>query len=206
MRIEPKDFQDDAVHRLTEEIDAARREIDRGRPQAVVLSSPTGSGKTVIMTLLMERMWAGHESLAADPNAIFLWLSDSPELNLQSKDKIEAASDIFPRSQLVIIDNNFDRERLSPGFIYLLNTQKLGVSSLLTKNGDGRTWTVWQTIENTAKAWPTHFNVIVDEAHRRECSPDNGDSFCAAMSALFLCYKRPAWSIFGGGVLLLRPE
>ena len=166
MRIEPKDFQDDAVHRLAEEIEAARREIDRGRPQAVVLSSPTGSGKTVIMTLLMERMWAGHESLAADPNAIFLWLSDSPELNLQSKDKIEAASDIFPRSQLLIIDNNFDRERLSPGHIYFLNTQKLGVSSLLTKNGDGRTWTIWQTIENTAKASPTHFNVIVDEAHR----------------------------------------
>jgi type III restriction enzyme len=166
MRIEPKDFQDDAVHRLAEEIDAARREIDRGKPQAVVLSSPTGSGKTVIMTLLMERMWTGHESLAADPNAIFLWLSDSPELNLQSKDKIEAASDIFPPSHLVIIDNNFDRERLSPGHIYFLNTQKLGVSSLLTKNGDGRTWTIWQTIENTAKASPTHFNVIVDEAHR----------------------------------------
>jgi hypothetical protein len=32
MRIEPKDFQDDAVHRLAEEIEAARREIDRGRP------------------------------------------------------------------------------------------------------------------------------------------------------------------------------
>ena len=30
MRIEPKDFQDDAVHRLAEEIEAARREIDRG--------------------------------------------------------------------------------------------------------------------------------------------------------------------------------
>src|ERR1700687_6399409 len=166
MRIEPKDFQDNAVLRLTEEIQSARGEIERGRPQAVVLSSPTGSGKTVIMTLLMERMWTGHESLAADPNAIFLWLSDSPELNLQSKDKIEAASDIFPRSQLVIIDNNFDRERLSPGFIYFLNTQKLGVSSLLNKNGDGRTWTIWQTVENTAKASPTHFNVIVDEAHR----------------------------------------
>ena len=62
--------------------------------------------------------------LRPDPNAIFLWLSDSPELNLQSKDKIEAASDIFPRSQLVIIDNDFDRERLSPGHIYFLNTQK----------------------------------------------------------------------------------
>jgi type III restriction enzyme len=166
MRIEPKDFQDNAVLRLTEELQSARGEIERGRPQAVVLSSPTGSGKTVIMTLLMERLWAGHESIAADPNAIFLWISDSPELNIQSKEKIEAASDVFPSSRLVIIDNDFNRERLTPGHIYFLNTQKLGVSSLLTKQGDGRTWTIWQTIENTAKASPAHFNLIVDEAHR----------------------------------------
>jgi type III restriction enzyme len=166
MRIEPKDFQDNAVLRLTEELQSARREIERGRPQAVVLSSPTGSGKTVIMTLLMERLWAGHESIAADPNAIFLWISDSPELNIQSKEKIEAASDVFPASRLVVIDNDFNRERFTPGHIYFLNTQKLGVSSLLTKPGDGRTWTIWHTIENTAKASPAHFNLIVDEAHR----------------------------------------
>src|SRR5216684_4691164 len=166
MRIEPKDFQEAAVVRLTEEVESARREIERGRPQAVVLSSPTGSGKTVIMTMLMERLWAGHESIAADPNAIFLWISDSPELNIQSKEKIEAASDIFPSSRLVVIDNDFDGERFAPGHIYFLNTQKLGTSSLLTKPGDGRTWTIWQTVENTAKASPTHFNLIVDEAHR----------------------------------------
>lgn len=166
MRIEPKDFQENAVLRLAEEIESARREIDRGRPQAVVLSSPTGSGKTVIMTLLMERLWSGHESIAQDPDAIFLWISDSPELNIQSRDKIEAASDVFPRSRLVMIDTDFDSERLVPGHIYFLNTQKLGISSLLTKPGDARTWTIWQTIENTAKGSPAHFNVIVDEAHR----------------------------------------
>jgi type III restriction enzyme len=87
-------------------------------------------------------------------------------LNIQSKEKIEAASDIFPRSHLVIIDTDFDRERLAPGHVYFLNTQKLGVSSLLTKSGDGRTWAIWQTIENTAKASPAHLNVIIDEAHR----------------------------------------
>ena len=166
MRIEAKDFQENTVLRLTEEIESARREIDRGRLQAVVLSSPTGSGKTVILTMLMERLWAGHESIAPDPSAIFLWISDSPELNIQSKEKIEAASDVFPRSQFVVIDNDFNHERLAPGYIYFLNTQKLGVSSLLTKPGDGRTWTIWQTIENTAKASPTHFNLIIDEAHR----------------------------------------
>lgn len=167
MRIEPKDFQDTAVLRLTEEIEAARREIERGRPQAVVLSSPTGSGKTVIMTLLMERLWAGHESIAPDPDAIFLWISDSPELNIQSREKIQAASDVFPPSRLVIIDTDFNRERLAPGHIYFLNTQKLGVSSLLTKTGgDGRKWTIWQIIENTAHSSPAHLNLIVDEAHR----------------------------------------
>ena len=142
MRIEPKDFQDSAVLRLTEEVESARREIDRGRSQAIVLSSPTGSGKTVIMTLLMERLWAGHESIAADPAVIFLWMSDSPELNIQSKEKIEAASDVFPRSRLVIIDTDFDQERLSPGHVYFLNTQKLGVSSLLTKDGNRREWII----------------------------------------------------------------
>lgn len=166
MRIEPKDFQNTAVLRLTEEIVSARHEIDRGRLQAIVLSSPTGSGKTVIMTLLMERLWSGHESIEPDPNAIFLWISDSPELNIQSKEKIEAASDVFPRSRMVIIENDFNQERFLAGNIYFLNTQKLGVSSLLTKPGDGRTWTIWQTIENTTKASPTHFNLIVDEAHR----------------------------------------
>lgn len=166
MRIEPKDFQDNAVLRLTEEIESARREIERGRKQAIVLSSPTGSGKTVIMTLLMERLWAGHESILPDHDAVFLWVSDSPELNIQSQEKIEAATDVFPRSRLVVIDNDFNRERFVPGHIYFLNTQKLGVSGLLTKPGDARTWTIWQTIENTSKASPTHFNVIVDEAHR----------------------------------------
>lgn len=166
MRIEPKDFQDGVVLRLSEEIESARREIDRGRLQAIVLSSPTGSGKTVIMTLLMERAWAGHESIEADPKATFLWMSDSPELNVQSKDKVEAASDVFPRSRLVIIDTDFDRERLAPGHVYFLNTQKLGVSSLLTKDGNQREWTIWQTIENTTKADPAHFLLIIDEAHR----------------------------------------
>ena len=166
MRIEPKDFQDDAVRRLTEEIESARHEIDRGRLQAVILASPTGSGKTVIMTMLMERLWAGHETISADPDAIFLWVSDSPELNIQSRDKIESASDVYPTSRLIIIDTDFDRELLEPGHIYFLNTQKLGASSLLTKPGDGRTWTIWHTIENTVKANPAHFNLIVDEAHR----------------------------------------
>ncbi len=166
MRIELKDFQEDAVIRLTEEILSAQTEIDRGRPQAIVLSSPTGSGKTVIITMLMERIWAGSESISPDPDAVFLWVSDSPELNKQSAERIASASDVFARSQLVMIDADFDAERFTSGRIYFLNTQKLGISSLLTKPGDARTWTIWETIENTSRTIPAHFYVIIDEAHR----------------------------------------
>lgn len=186
MRIEPKDFQDAAVLRLAEEVESARREIQRGRLQAVVLSSPTGSGKTVIMTLLMERLWVGHEAVSPDPDAVFLWISDSPELNVQSMDKIEAASDVFPRSRLVLIDSHFDRERLSPGHIYFLNTQKLGVASLLTKPGNCRTWTIWQTIENTAKVAPAHFILIVDEAHRGMTLSANAETSARTLVQRFI--------------------
>jgi len=43
------------------------------------------------------------------------------------KEKIEAASDIFPRSRPVVIENDFNQKQLFPGHIYFLNTQKLGV-------------------------------------------------------------------------------
>jgi superfamily II DNA or RNA helicase len=37
---------------------------------------------------------------------------------------------------------------------------------LLTKTGNGRDYTIWQTIQNTASAKLDHFYVIIDEAHQ----------------------------------------
>lgn len=166
MRFELKDFQTDAVRALLAECRSARREVADNRPQAIVLSSPTGSGKTVIITDLLEKLWCGYEGNLEDKRAIFLWLSDQPELNEQSRMKIEAASDVFPPSRLVTIDTDFDQEKLEPGRIYFLNTQKLGANSLLVKRGDRRTWTIWETIDNTIAARPASFYLIIDEAHR----------------------------------------
>jgi type III restriction enzyme len=166
VRFELKDFQKDAVKALLAECRSARREVADNRPQAIVLSSPTGSGKTVIVTDLLEKLWSGYEGNLEDKLAIFLWLSDQPELNEQSRMKIEAASDVFPPSRLVTIDTDFDQERLEPGRIYFLNTQKLAATSLLVKRGDRRTWTIWETIDNTIAARPQSFYLIIDEAHR----------------------------------------
>jgi len=109
VRFDLKDFQIKAVADLIAECRSARREVLDNRQQAIVLSSPTGSGKTVIVTDLLEKLWSGFEGNFEDKQAIFLWLSDQPELNEQSRKKIEAASEVFLRSRLVTIDTDFDR-------------------------------------------------------------------------------------------------
>ena len=166
MNIELKGFQATAVDILLKSVSKARRDALDGELQAIVLSSPTGSGKTVTITSLMERIYEGDDSFAPDREAVFLWVSDSPELNAQSYDKILKQSSTFSKSRLVKIEPPFSQERFEAGKIYFLNTQKLGKDSLLTKTGDGRDYTIWQTIQNTATAKPASFYIILDEAHR----------------------------------------
>jgi type III restriction enzyme len=165
MNVELKDFQETALDDLAKKVERARRDAVDAELQAVVLSSPTGSGKTIILTALMERLLFGGEGTDPDPEAVFVWLSDSPELNVQSRDKI-ASSSKFKPSQLVIVEPPFSQEKFEPGKIYFLNTQKLGKDSLLTKTGDGRDFTIWDAIQNTATAKPGSFFLILDEAHR----------------------------------------
>ena len=166
MNIELKGFQSTAVDELLKDVRRARRDALDGETQAIVLSSPTGSGKTVTITSLMEYIYEGDDTFPPDREAIFLWVSDSPELNAQSYDKILKQSSLFPASRLIRIESPFSQERFEAGKIYFLNTQKLSKDSLLTKAGDGRDYTIWQTIQNTSVAKPASFYVILDEAHR----------------------------------------
>ncbi|MGH9461425.1 MAG: DEAD/DEAH box helicase, partial [Vicinamibacteria bacterium] len=165
MNVELKDFQEAALDDLLKKVERARRDAADAELQAVVLSSPTGSGKTIILTALMESIVFGGEGTDPDPGAVFVWISDSPELNVQSRDKIVSASRFKP-SQLVIVEPPFSQEKFESGKIYFLNTQKLGRESLLTKTGDGRDFTIWETMQNTASAKPGSFFLILDEAHR----------------------------------------
>src|SRR5437763_2687810 len=151
---------------MLDQLESARREALRGIPQAMILSSPTGSGKTVTVTAFMEWMIAGYESLPPDRDATFLWLSDSPELNAQSCDKILQQSSVFEPHDVVMIDPLFSQEQFEGGKIYFLSTKKRGKDSLLTKRGDNREFTIWETIENTSVAKPADFYLMIDEAHR----------------------------------------
>ena len=136
-------------------------------PQIVSFTAPTGAGKTIIMSSLIEEVYFGNELYMEQPNAIFLWISDSPELNEQSKLKIDLKADRITLQQTVTIEeSSFDKEMLEDGHIYFLNTQKLSKSSNLTKHSDTRQYTIWDTLRNTIVEKSDRLYVIIDEAHR----------------------------------------
>lgn len=136
-------------------------------PQVVSFTAPTGAGKTIMMASMMENVFIGTEQVPEQPDAIFVWLSDSPELNQQSRDKIDLKSDKIRLDQCVTIsEDSFDREYLEDGHIYFLNTQKLGRSSNLVRHSDTRQWTIWETLANTVAEKSDRLYFIIDEAHR----------------------------------------
>lgn len=136
-------------------------------PQVVSLQAPTGSGKTIIMSALIEEIFYGSENFIEQQDAIFVWLSDSPQLNEQSKQKIELKADKIRIDQCVVItDESFDQEVLEDGRIYFLNTQKLGKAGNLSYHSDTRQYTIWETIENTVRSKSDRLYFVIDEAHR----------------------------------------
>ena len=159
-------FQEDALAKLHSRIRNAHNAWAPDNPQVISFSAPTGAGKTIIATALFEDILYGSADCEAQPDAVIVWLSDMPELNTQSRMKIESKSDKIRVRDLVTIDASFREEYLQGGHIYFLNTQKLGSDKLLTSTSDGRSITIWQTITNTAQRQPSSFYVIIDEAHK----------------------------------------
>ena len=161
-------FQKQAVNDLRSHVAVALNNYRQLKvPQVVSLQAPTGSGKTIIMASLIENIFFGNENYEEQPDAIFVWLSDSPQLNEQSKQKIEYKADKIRMDQCVVIsDESFDQEYLDDGHIYFLNTQKLGKGGNLSYHSDTRQYTIWETIENTARAKTDRLYFIIDEAHR----------------------------------------
>ena len=119
MKFELKEFQKLKRRELRAELVAATEEFaNRGKPQAIVLSSPTGSGKTITIGALLESIFEGDEEYPPAKSTRVLWISDSPELNIQSRDKFLAACDIPAYQQLEVIDSEtFDQESLQAGVV-----------------------------------------------------------------------------------------
>ena len=173
MKVDLISFQEKALRELRLNIadacDAYRR---RKKTQVVSLQAPTGAGKTIIAASLIEAIYSGitladGTTFEEQPEAIFVWLSDSPELNEQSKRKIEFTTSKLQFGQCVTIkEEDFDCEMLEDGKIYFLNTQKISRNGKLTTHSDDRQYTIWETMDNTIENKSDHLYFIIDEAHR----------------------------------------
>jgi type III restriction enzyme len=108
--------------------------VNRAR-RAFSLTAVTGAGKTVMAAAAFEALFHGDDEFDfdADPGAVVIWFSDDPSLNEQTRFRLMEASDRINHTDLVVVENTFNRPRFEAGKIYFLNTQKLGKNSLLVR-------------------------------------------------------------------------
>jgi type III restriction enzyme len=166
VKIELTDYQETAAAKLVAQARGATDTAEETK-HAFVLTAPTGSGKTAIVTAVMERLLAGDDARNGDPDCTFLWVTDAPELNEQSKKKILTTSEVFSPARIETIESGFDRPTFDTGKIYFLNTQKLGRATTFTQSQtDQRTYSLWDTISRTAAERPRNFFLVLDEAHK----------------------------------------
>jgi hypothetical protein len=171
------DYQREAATQVLQSLARGRRDWDEYNSlSAFALSAITGSGKTVIATAVIEAVIHGSSDLDCDPDpeAVFLWVTDDPALNRQTRNKMLAASDLLDPIRLIILENEFLDPVLSPGRVYFLNIQKLSKTSGLAHGGNNlRQYSMWEIIGNTIAAERTHLYLVLDEAHRgMKQSPD----------------------------------
>lgn len=162
------DYQETATEGVLRALRHATEEFEDDRDySAVSLSAPTGAGKTVIATAVIERLFNGDEVSPADSEATVLWVTDDPSLNEQTRRKMLVAASGVKPAQLATIDTSFDQKTLDTQRVYFLNIQKLGRNTSYVKGGsDARQYSLWTTLANTVRDRGAHLYVIIDEAHR----------------------------------------
>ena len=170
MRYRLFDYQREAADGCMERLRRARRDWreDRNR-SAFALSAITGAGKTVIATAVIEAALHGSTDFGydADPQATFLWVTDDPALNRQTRNKMLAGSDLLQPSRLIVLDNDFLDPTLSAGRVYFLNVQKLSRTSSLAQGGRNlRQFSMWDVLSNTIHGGDVDLYLVLDEAHR----------------------------------------
>ena len=168
MKFSLTDYQRDVTNTVVQRLNAAVGMLDNdGARSAVGLTAPTGAGKTVIATAVLEKLLFGGGTQSPNKYLTVLWLTDDPALNEQSKDKILKASSLIQPSQIETLDATYDRETLEQGKIHFLNIQRLATGATSHVNtGDSRRWSLWETIGNTVRKFNRDFLLIADEAHR----------------------------------------
>ncbi len=144
--MELKDFQNNAIAQLNDAMGKSGRDI--------VLKSPTGSGKTIILTTFM------HDYMKANPNIVFVWLTPGKgDLQEQSKAKMDKYCHGASTKNLAdVMTSGF-----SAGDAVFINWQKLTMKGNVALKDSERT----NFLEWIQKAFDAGivFKVVIDESH-----------------------------------------
>ena len=166
MRCELYDYQKRAVFELANKMKDMQDDWHRkGRLSSVALTAPTGAGKTVIMSAVIEGLFFGLGRIQPDSNTVILWLSDNPALNRQTMYRFKSMSDGIKEENMVEINPDFAKSFsiLDYNKIYFLNRQKL-VGNLGKATEGGRTF--WDVLRDTIEDPSINLYLIIDEAHK----------------------------------------
>lgn len=168
MKFQLKGYQTDATADVVEALHEGFARYEKsGKLTAVSLSAPTGAGKTVIATAVIEQLLYGDQATDPNPDLTILWVTDDPSLNQQTRRKMLLASALITPSQLVSVDATLDQKTLDPGKVYFVHIQQLGRGATnYVKTGNKRQYSLWGTIGTTIATRGEHFVLIVDEAHK----------------------------------------
>jgi len=198
MKFTLKDYQTDAVRDALSNLKKARKRWREDEDKhAFSLTAVTGAGKTVMAAAAFEALFHGDDEydFDADPGAVVIWFSDDPALNEQTRFRLMEASDRIRHTDLVVVENTFNRARFEAGKIYFLNTQKIGKNSLLVRGFDQEeleekaggllpetrpdlhSYTMWDTIRNTIEDPDLTLYLVLDEAHRGMGNPSKAAEF-----------------------------
>ena len=173
MKFTLEPYQSNAVESVLTNLTKARAGyLDDGERTAVGITAPTGAGKTVIATAVLEGIYKGTATRAPKPNTTVLWITDDRSLNAQTISKIHQASGGAIDINRIRYIGEVDHRTLEPGVIYFVHIQALQKNSTLHSirpdgsHNDKRTHGAWDMIANTVRERGEDFLVIWDEAHR----------------------------------------
>jgi type III restriction enzyme len=170
VKIPLKEFQKKTVRRVIKAIDDAYGNWAEDRDaSAVLLAAPTGSGKTVMATEVIEALLDGSSEARERPTLRVLWLTDSPSLNRQSADKMDRYGEVLSYGKNLVVGLvDYDEDVLAAGTVTFVHIQQLtsSATSWWPSEAKGKRNALWRTIAKTVRDHGEDFLLVIDEAHK----------------------------------------